>query len=64
MLPLVFIGNLEMLIWLSGEHDDPARSPEDLLIEIEDALSSNLIAPEQLEELLANFTRCDMRRPR
>lgn len=62
MLPLVFIGNLEMLIWLSGEHDDPARSPEDLLIEIEDALSSNLIAPEQLEELLANFTRYDMRR--
>lgn len=62
MIPLVFIGNSEMLIWLSGEHDDPARSPEDLLIEIEDALSSNLIAPEQLEELLANFTRCDMRR--
>jgi len=51
-----------MLIWLSGEHEDPARSPEDLLIEIEDALSSNLITPEQLEELLANFTRCDMRR--
>lgn len=62
MLPLVFIGNADMLIWLSGEHEDPARSPEDLLIEIEDALSSNLITPEQLEELLANFTRCDMRR--
>ncbi len=62
MIPLVFIGNSEMLIWLSGEHDDPARSPEDLLIEIEEALESGLLTPEQLEELLANFTRCDMRR--
>ena len=64
MIPLVFIGNEQMLIWLSGEHDDPARSPEDLLIEIEEALESGLLTPEQLEELLTNFTRCDMRRPR
>lgn len=59
---LLFIGDLEMLVWLSSEHDDPSRSPEDLLIEIEDALSSGLLTTEQIEELLANFTRCDMRR--
>lgn len=62
MLPLVFIGNFEMLTWLSSEFEDQTKSPEELLIEIEEALESGLITIEQLEELLANYAGCDMRR--
>lgn len=56
MLPLVFIGNPDMLAWLSGEYEDQTRSPEDLLIEIEEALNSGLITPEQLQELINAFS--------
>lgn len=55
MLPLVFIGDPAMLAWLSGEFQEQGRSPEDLLIEIEEALESGLITPEQLQELINAF---------
>lgn len=62
MLRLVFIGNASMLEWLSGEFEDQTKSPEELLIEIEDALETGRITPEQLEELIASYAGCDMRR--
>lgn len=63
MLHLVFIGNQRMLEWLSGEFEDQTKSPEELLIQIEEALESGLVTAEQIEELLANYSAgCDMRR--
>jgi len=52
-----------MLEWLSGEFEDQTKSPEELLIQIEEALESGLVTAEQIEELLANYSAgCDMRR--
>lgn len=56
MLPLVFIGKEEMLVWLSESNQDQYRSPEELLIEIEDALENGSISTEQLQELINNFS--------
>lgn len=55
MIVLGFIADERKLQFLYERFLELQKSPEELLIEIEDALEAGVIAIEQLEELISNF---------
>lgn len=55
MFLLAFIGDPNKLEILYDRFLDPQKSPEELLLEIEEALNSGILTIEQIEELINNF---------